>query len=90
MRVSKLRESIKRTVLKPHFSISFAENEISEIRCRALATIESKLGCCRTNLIDLTVNLDELISSLMKWFRCIPLADEQRVLNILLTILKVN
>lgn len=43
----------------------------------------------RTNLDDLSVNLDELLKSLMKWFRYEPLTDDHRVLNILLAILKV-
>lgn len=66
------------------------ESEIQEIRVRALETIQSKFRCCRTNLEDLDVNLHELIRNLLKWFQLKPLTDEVRVLDTLLTILKVR
>lgn len=70
--------------------VCFTEHPIAEIRCRALDTITKKLrDATHPHLNDLTVNLDELVNSLMKWFRLEPLTNEQRVLTILLILLKV-
>lgn len=63
---------------------------MAEIRCRALDTVESKLRDARSNLDDLTVNVGELLKSLMKLLRNNPLTDEHRILNILLIILQVE
>lgn len=60
-----------------------------EIRERAIAYIQSKLQCCRTDLNDLIVDVDAIIRFLLQWFRFKPVTHQKQVLEILLTLLKV-
>lgn len=76
-----------------HISVIFSictEHVIPEIRTRAINNVQSKFQSCRTDLQDLTVDVNDLIKRLLNWFELKPVTNAKIIFEILLSLLKVN
>lgn len=72
------------------FFVYFSGHPISEIRIRALQSIETKLKTCLRNSDHLVFNCPLLIKKLIRWFDQHNSVEPARVLDLLLLIFKVK
>lgn len=67
-----------------------ADDDVIEIKLRALATIEAKFRIAGPNLEELDVNAYELVKCLLEWLQRKPVTDAERVLQLLIALLNVG
>lgn len=66
------------------------DHQILEIRQRALQTVYNKLFRGLLKEDEPEYDAVVLIKMLLKWFKCVPLVDEEIVLNAMKLVLKVT
>lgn len=71
------------------FSFYSVDDDVPEIKQRALATVEAKFKIAGANLVNLDVNPYDLAKHLIGWLQQKPVSDVNRVLQLLIAILNV-